>query len=342
MAKKKAAQRKRPNATERKMSLVEFQRRRRFYLRSPEVSYQHACDVMERHRTELMSKQNVIGLDVGMKLQGVASTREFSVWVYVDRKLDSDETARLPKGDRIPDYLEDVPTDVQCPEFEQAVSRVSPGGTEISPKTEPNPGTLGFDVISHEDGRVRMLTCAHVVSTSQQVNKKTEKVVHATGDSLGHVHATQGVTWEFSDLLDCALIKPANPGLKRVGIPSGPSQPIRLRHAIPADVSSELPVWKLGAKTGLTQNGIVINHSSSSFPIRLADGSVMSVRNHVLIKPRIANGRSTAAFAERGDSGAIVCIDDEAIGILRAVDSKNGIVAAAPIVNASASLDFGI
>ncbi len=335
------------DASQMKMTLEEFQRRQRFNLRSPEVAYQHARNIMEKYEQDLLAKKHVIGVDVGMKLQGPASTREFSVWVYVDKKLPPDEAAKLLKKDQIPCYLEDVPTDVMAPNFEQAATPSPPGGTEITPKAVSNPGTLGFDVVSFSDGQIRSLTCTHVVDKSEQVNADTEMLVNSTSASIGTVSKQQGVGWAFSDLLDCAVISSPTPPSRRTGIPGGVKDPIRLRNARPSDVTSELPVWKLGATTGLTDNGIVINHCSNSFPVRRHDGTVMFLKKHIIIKPRMANGRLTSAFALQGDSGAIVCIDDEAIGILRAVELTSdgvptGKVAAAPIVDASATLGFGI
>lgn len=325
-----------------KMTLADFQRRQRFFLRSPDVSYQHACHVMEKYRDELLKKKHVTGVDVGMKLQGPASTREFSVWVYVDQKLTDSEYKKLPKKDRIPEYLDDVPTDVHFANFEEAASEGTPGGTKITPKNETNWGTLGFDVFSHLDDIIRYLTCAHVASKNEVIVDETEMLVKSTEKSLGKVYPIRGVEWEFSNLLDCALIKPKEDDLPRVGIPDGFKQPVRIRFAYPSDVSSEVPVWKLGAATGLTTNGIIINHRSNSFQFRRADGSVMTAKDHIIAKPRIANGQLTETFAKSGDSGSILCIDDEAVGIVRAVDSARNLVAAVPLADAAAILGFGI
>lgn len=327
-----------------KMTLAEFQKRQRAQLRSPDLSYQRAYRAMEKYRDKLMKKKNVIGVDVGMKLQGPASTREFSVWIYVKEKLSPEEAARLPVKDRIPEYLDDIPTDIHAPNFVPARSTGIPGGTEITPKGTSNPGTLGIDVFSMIDMRLLYLTCAHVVSKDGKIQSETEMVETASNKTVGKVcpEKGKGKCYDYSEYFDCALIDPGDLHQARVGIPDGITQPVRFRYAYPSDVSSEVPVWKYGAKTKKTDNGIVINHKSSAFSMQQPNGVIINLKDHVLIKPLVHGGRSTGLFADLGDSGAMVCIDDDIIGILRAVDVDTKIVAAAPIVDAAEHLNFGI
>lgn len=329
-----------------KMTLNEFYKSKRFALRSPDVSYKRACYVLDKYRDQLLKMKNVTGVDVGMKLQGSASMREFSIWVYVEKKISDSESDTLDPKDRIPEFLEDVPTDVQCTQFVEATAEGTFGGTQIRPKNGDNPGTLGFDVVSRndkegkDDSLIRYLTCAHVASQNESVTSETEMIDTSTGKSLGTVHPNRGVDWEFCELLDCALIKPNEPSQSRVGIPDA-NNPTRIRSAYPSDVASEAPVWKLGAESGRT-TGIVVNHNSNDFPILRSDGTIIRVREHIIVKSRMQNGRIAEPFAIGGDSGAILCIDDDAIGIIRAVDKTNHLVAAAPLDAASAYLNFRI
>ena len=58
----------------------------------------------------LLSLPHVRGLGVGKKTKAGVETDQFSVKVYVDRKVD---LSALAEADRVPPDLEGIPTDVE-------------------------------------------------------------------------------------------------------------------------------------------------------------------------------------------------------------------------------------
>ncbi len=69
-----------------------------------------ALAVKEKFKQDLLSRENVIGLGVGLKTVGGQQTGEVSLVVLVTHKL---PLAALAARDRLPSEIEGVPLDVQ-------------------------------------------------------------------------------------------------------------------------------------------------------------------------------------------------------------------------------------
>lgn len=66
--------------------------------------------VKARHEAELMEKKNVVGVGVGYRERLGVQTDELAIVVLVTRKIPS---RMLAPEDRIPEFIDGVPIDVQ-------------------------------------------------------------------------------------------------------------------------------------------------------------------------------------------------------------------------------------
>lgn len=67
-------------------------------------------EVKEAHEKELLQKPNVVGVGIGMRMQGGQMTDELGIVVSVTHKIPLDG---LDPTDVIPSELEGVPVDIQ-------------------------------------------------------------------------------------------------------------------------------------------------------------------------------------------------------------------------------------
>lgn len=75
-----------------------------------EADIERAKSVKREHEAELMSKANVVGVGVGLRLQNGEPTGQVGLVVFVSRKVPS---SQLEAGDIIPNEIDDILVDVQ-------------------------------------------------------------------------------------------------------------------------------------------------------------------------------------------------------------------------------------
>ena len=75
-----------------------------------EVSLQEATAVQERYAAELMKKENVVGVGIGLRRVGGRPTDQVCIVVMVKDKV---PLHTLSPKDRVPQMLDGVPVDVQ-------------------------------------------------------------------------------------------------------------------------------------------------------------------------------------------------------------------------------------
>jgi hypothetical protein len=325
VVRKKAARTQKPKAAKRRSApTMTPDRPAREYLRtmvtSPELAYRTAEKALRKWRKKLLKIEGVLSVDLGMKMKQGHSTHEFAICVYVEEKR---RASNLPSSQRIPEQCDGVPTDVLTCRFKLAAA-TSPAKPEGGDKIRAPGGlfgTLGFGVLNAADNRDRYLTCTHVVSNSNSIGAPVDMKDDA-GNSIGTVFATQGVDWEYSRRLDCALITPPNPGFARVTIPrAGALDPFIMRRVTPADMTQGRLVWKWGAATGQTFGSIVSIDANPP----LVDGTI--AENQIKVK----SSSPSLPFALDGDSGSILVVEDEAVGLIRAVSTDQAYVIACPL-----------
>jgi hypothetical protein len=72
--------------------------------------FQRAAEIKERYEMDLLSKENVVGVGVGIRKREGVYTGEVALIVMVRRKL---PRAEVPVDDMLPVEIEGVPVDVQ-------------------------------------------------------------------------------------------------------------------------------------------------------------------------------------------------------------------------------------
>lgn len=75
-----------------------------------EAEVEKAKSVKREHHSELMSKANVVGIGVGLRLRNGEPTGQVGLVVFVSRKLPA---SKLNAEDIIPRVIDNVPVDVQ-------------------------------------------------------------------------------------------------------------------------------------------------------------------------------------------------------------------------------------
>lgn len=78
--------------------------------RDSHSDFQRAAEVKERYESELLAKENVVGVGVGIRKRQGVYTGEVALIVMVRRKL---PRAEVPEGDLLPEEIEGIPVDVQ-------------------------------------------------------------------------------------------------------------------------------------------------------------------------------------------------------------------------------------
>jgi hypothetical protein len=286
----------------------------RSYIRSaaadPEQEYKRACAALDKHYAEIRSLPFVEGVEVAVKLIGSPSicTGEFAIRVYVEKKIN---LADIPKASRILPEYSGVPTDVVVRKFKCAV-----GGKKISSSGLSGGlfGTLGIDVKDGNDV-TRYLTAAHVVSPAN--SQGTTVTIFDGNTPFGKITIGPD-NYRLDERFDCALVDPIPPkGIneRTVGILGGPANPNLIDVGTSLDISQRLVVWKIGAKTGL-RTGNLISLKTDTKDVEDESGKIRQLKEQYLVR---SNGAKD--FADLGDSGAIACIDDRAIGIVAAVST---------------------
>ncbi len=73
-------------------------------------AYQRAEQVKQQYQAELLAKDNVVGVGVGLRSRGGLTTAEVAIIVMVSKKVLKSE---LPEEQLVPSEIDGVPIDVQ-------------------------------------------------------------------------------------------------------------------------------------------------------------------------------------------------------------------------------------
>lgn len=282
--------------------------------------HERALSVMRRHWPRLKTQfPFLLGCDVGPELTDGKYTYRPAIRLWVPQKIRP--MTKLPANARLPEEIEGVPVDVLEGEFRSAAGSAIGAGSAVAPQSHPGHiGTVGLLVRTLEDATMfpHLLTCAHVVDPNNQPNRGLVIMVSGgqrIGRALSNNTAPSGLHNFLRDtLIDAALVEP-NAGIRVRTRVTSPDGVIAARFGVVSDAT--IPplarVWKDGATTDKTWGVVESIHGSSL----LSGGE--AVVNHVLVR-----GESGQRFARPGDSGAVVVMGDQVIGLLRAVNDTDG------------------
>lgn len=79
-------------------------------LSQEDTAYKNALRVLRSHEEELLSRENVVGVGVGLRVRGGKVTQEVALVVMVRQKMPSE---RLSEDEKLPAKIDGVPVDVQ-------------------------------------------------------------------------------------------------------------------------------------------------------------------------------------------------------------------------------------
>ena len=285
----------------------------------------HALSAFKDNWARLVKLRNVCGIDIGRKISDNRMGRRLAVRLHVHEKRSD---ADLPKSQRIAKLLGNVPTDVIVRDYRMATTDLPLGGEAIAPEGTNAFGTMGVDVFDPE-GRVRMLTAAHVVA--RNITQKT-RMQDEDGDFIGVADTQRGTDWQFNSLVDCALIDPPAPQTSRRGMRPGFPEPRGIRRANERDILNERTVIMIGARTDTISIGKV-----TAVNVKRLDGDVL-MEDHV----EIMSEDPDEMFALQGDSGSICVIGRQIIGLLRAVDERRRVAIACQMAHVRSELNVSL
>lgn len=131
-------------------------------------THEAALKAKEAHKHELLDRPNVVGVGVGYKVAGAATTTELSVMALVRRKV---PRAGLTPEALVPKTVGGVATDVievgdlRPLQARTARWRPAPGGVSVG-HYQVTAGTLGCVVLDRASGRRLMLSNNHVLANT--------------------------------------------------------------------------------------------------------------------------------------------------------------------------------
>ncbi|MCA9304912.1 MAG: hypothetical protein R3B46_02075 [Phycisphaerales bacterium] len=264
--------------------------------------------VLAEHKSRLLRRKGVVGVDIGIKRSEGQLIDGPSIRVHVAKKIDE---ADLHPNQRLPESIEGVPVDViESPLIASACPRGSfqhrntaeplVAGVSIGRFGERTFGTLGATALD-ADGVPGGLTCAHVARTADEIRQR-----HQIGRVIGDVTIEQD-----DDTVDAAFIMYRDDCDWRAEVLNyGPTEPT------PIDIAPEdLPfaVELVGACSGKT-TGLV---TSLSFT-----GNVETPSGPKTVTEQLyIEAHNCLVFARTGDSGGGVLAGGHYAGLLIAAGS---------------------
>lgn len=266
-----------------------------------------------RNERELMAKDNVIGVAVGLKTKGGKPSDTWSVLVLVEKKVAKD---KLAKGSLVPEMIDGVPTDVveiglvEALAFDTKLRPAQPGFSighyNITAGTF---GCLVRDVRAGDDeSDIRILSNNHVLANTNAASLGDAILQPGPvdggefpGDTIATLSRFEEIVFGASgyNLIDAALATPIASrnviaAIIGVVVPTGVGQ------AQPLD-----PVLKVGRTTEVTAGTVIATNATINVSYGLA--GVAQFRHQIL----------TTAMSAGGDSGSLLMNQNlEAVGLL--------------------------
>jgi hypothetical protein len=269
-----------------------------------------AAEAQVRHEPDLLALANVVGVATSLKVTAAGPTDQWSVTVYVERKLPE---AQLTPESLVPTELDGVATDVVevgrvVPlAFTERVRPALPGYSIGHP--DVTAGTFGCLV--HDlrgDGGQLLLSNNHVIAANNAASPGD--VILQPGPADGGADPTDGI----------AVLERFAPivfGESRYNlVDAAVARPTRFSNVVSAIIGQQTPtgvseariggeVTKAGRTTGVTTGEVLAVNATMAVDFG-AQGSA-EFRHQIV----------TTAMSEGGDSGSLL-VDDEfrAVGLL--------------------------
>ena len=272
------------------------------------------AETQAKNERELMAKDNVVGVGVGLKTKGGKPSENWCVLVLVEKKVAKD---KLSKAALVPEMIDGVPTDVievgpvEALAFDTKLRPAQPGFS--IGHYNITAGTFGCLVrdmraIDDADGNIRILSNNHVLANTNAANIGDAILQPGPfdggefpGDSIATLDRFEEIVFGASgyNLIDAALAKPTA-SRNVIAAILGLVVPTGLSQALPLD-----PVLKVGRTTEVTAGTVIATNATIS--VGYGAAGVAQFRHQIL----------TTAMAAGGDSGSLLMNQNlEAVGLL--------------------------
>lgn len=272
------------------------------------VEYAMAKRAISQHGDELLALQGVTGISVGPRFRKDKPVRdEMTIRLHVSTEEEKQQLKNNADELGLRKQYGGIGIDIVVWNFKPAfdLDDVADGDGMSG---QGGQGTLGTRVITRVDGirTVVWLTAAHVAAPARPPQGRAV-VISIGGQRIGTVSADD---YFRDDGGDAAFVVPDGAKLT-------PHPRRRVRHLFGDELGRI--VTKTGAATGATKGEII----SLFFVGKVTDdsGNEDDVTDHFLVR----HTDSSTDFARRGDSGAMVKLDGDLVGILRGVDAAERI-----------------
>lgn len=260
-------------------------------------------DAVERHRSALMERPGVIGVEAAPRLSHGQITSDPAIRVHVYRKR---PRATLSNEELMPVRIEGFPVDVVASSFRasacRAVARPSfrrwpylQGGISIGVRGTRRLSTLGMLLLSEDNPDLVLgLTAGHSFSIGDPV---VQPAGGNSNDVIGEV-----IIAEVSEDLDAAIIALDRSKRRVLAGVTAAGGPLKLG-VLPIDDTEYKPVFMMGGCSGARVGWA--RRSSQPIPVDYPSGQVlMSEHIHILAEDR------PVPFNQGGDSGAMLLSQD--------------------------------
>lgn len=263
---------------------------------------------------------DVVGIDIGLKETGGQLTETIAVCVTVRRKK---PLAQVPQDERIPEFINGIPTDVLEGEIralqDDASYDPARGGIAIGPHGSGLVGTLGAIVHDAVTNDVLLLTNRHVASDDGGQDGSNRIDQPRGGSQVGTV-----LRGAYTDEADVAVILPTRDTLETV-------EDVGALNASATAHTGEA-CKKRGRTTRLTFGTVASR--LATIDVQYFDGTIRRYRNQIRI--------SGTNFIDGGDSGSVLLNDsNEAIGLCFAGRGDTGYANPISAVMAAVGIRFG-
>lgn len=271
---------------------------------------------------------DILGYGYGPKVRDGTVVSEDALQVYVRAKLPE---RRLPRGERVPEEFEGLPTDVVVTGEVRAAARPAEGGASAA-HFRVTAGTLGC-LLEMGDADRYALSCNHVFAhlNAGSVGDDVLEPSPAHGGTVPIAaledfepirFAAHGRDYSRPNRMDAAIAKLNDTGDVLPTLTSG-----KTIGAATVTAFGGLKVSKHGQRTHWTDGKV--RSPSADIMITMPGGKLAWFEDQVLLEPDVAG----TVFAQDGDSGALVVTTAglDPVALLIAVSSVAPFAWATPI-----------
>jgi hypothetical protein len=282
-----------------------------FVSRPTNEIYAHAKQVYDAHKNDLKALDKRIQfVSLGARYKAGQPTGEIAIRLNFQTQEEKEAFRAEAVAGKIglQQYYEGVPIDLTAWNFKPAQTHMADGDLIVS---GGGSGTLATTV--EISGNPAWLTAGHVVSPTRKLTAKSS-VKDGAGNVIGSVPANDQF-YVRNGKADAAVIVPMTP----------------ISASVPGRIARRLTGNDVGPGKTVSMHGAVsqtVGHIDSidHTEVQLSDG--IKVTDHIFVL-----GSNGVPFGRPGDSGSLVKMGSDIVGIIRATDFANNVTVVCQIMN---------